>query len=651
MTKDKHEHTFTGIISINRRGAGFVAHEKFADDIYIDSRNTKTAQNGDEVEVLLLPQAPGDRRRAGKVLNVLARARSRFVGVVALDGEQTVLVPDARKMHTRIALPREASEHIRKKVLVEVTDWENLSGEIVEVIGTAGEHETEMRAITIEHGFESAFPAAVEKEAHALLSEREITERDVEEREDMREVFTCTIDPDDAKDFDDAISAREIEHGVWEIGVHIADVTHFVRSGTALDKEAQKRATSVYLVDRTIPMLPEALSNDLCSLNEGEDKRAFAAIFTFDANGNELSRRFTKTIIRSNKRFTYATAQALIDTRTASAEGSGASKNENAEYYNELANIERIAHARRKERTDTGAIEFDTKEIKFELDADGTPLRAYVKERLETMRIIEDLMLHANKAVAEFISEHAEKNPALKAFVYRIHDEPDAEKIDDLRVFLRALGHDQLETKDKQIAAKDIAKLMREIKGTPEEVVVQTATLRSMAKAIYSNKNIGHFSLAFKHYTHFTSPIRRYPDMMVHRLLYAHLTDTKISKEELERYGAMAIASSNREVEAVGAERDSVKYKQVEYMSKHVGETFSGRVSGVMASGIFVAENETQAEGMIHVSSLDGWFEHDEKHYTLVDKKNGKSYRIGDQVKIKLISADLENKQLDWQIV
>ncbi len=640
MTKNKHEHTFTGIISINRRGAGFVAHEKFADDIYIDSRDTNTAQNGDEVEVLLLPKMPGERRRAGKVLEVLTRARSRFVGTVALEEGALLLIPDARRMHARIALPANAQEHVGKKVLVEVRDWEKFAGEIIEVIGTAGEHETEMRAITIEHGFESAFPAAVEKEAQALLSEREITERDIAEREDMREVFTCTIDPDDAKDFDDAISAREVESGVWEIGVHIADVTHFVRSGSALDQEAQKRATSVYLVDRTIPMLPEALSNDLCSLNEGEDKRAFAAIFTFDANGNELSRRFTKTIISSNKRFTYATAQELIDTR-----------DERAEHYRELAAIERIAHARRKERTDTGAIEFDTKEIKFELDADGTPLRAYVKERLETMRIIEDLMLYANKAVAEFISEHAEKNPALRAFVYRIHDLPDAEKIDDLRVFLRALGHDQLETKDKQIASKDIAKLMREIKGTPEEAVVQTATLRSMAKAIYSNKNIGHFSLAFKHYTHFTSPIRRYPDMMVHRLLYAHLTDAKISQEEIKTYGAMALTSSQREVEAVAAERDSVKYKQVEYMRDKVGQTFSGTVTGVMASGIFVAENETRAEGMIHISNLDGYFTHDEKHYKLVDRRKGKSYQIGDVVKIKLVSADLENKQLDWSIV
>jgi ribonuclease R len=635
---------FEGIISVTRRGVGYVPHESLEEDLEIDKSQLNCALNGDTVLVRTKGAYRG--RVQGEVVKVITRAEGSFVGTLIEEAGFLSLHPDNQRMYVHIRIPEAARTEEAKpgyKALVKMEPWTHAAlppmGTIERILGKAGEHETEMQATLAAHGFIPAFPADTEREADEIAARGAVLPEDIVKRRDFRSIPTFTIDPDDAKDFDDALSFIEIDADTVEIGVHIADVTHYVRPGTALDREARNRATSVYLVDRTIPMLPDALSTDICSLVPHQERLTFSAVFTMrKSDGHITERWFGRTIINSAHRFTYRTAQDVLDAGT-------------GDYAMELKEMSRLGLILRKSRTAAGAISFDTDEVKFELDPKGVPIRVYVKERLETMKMIEDWMLLANKEVAEFISRKAEgKNPMDTTFIYRIHDVPDGDRIEELRIFLRAVGYD-LGKGGETISGRDINALLAKAKGTPEEAVIQMATLRSMAKAVYSHKNIGHFSLGFKHYTHFTSPIRRYPDMMAHRILASHLDNSPISKQELDSYRAAAIRSSMREVEAVSAERDSTKFKQVEYMAGHVGETFEGTITGVTEHGMFVAERQSRAEGMIRLSTLsDDYYDLDRKHYTLIGRAGKKKYRLGDSVKIKLLAVDLESRQLDWTL-
>ncbi len=651
--------TFIGIVDMTRNGTGFVAHEDLDEDILISPNLINTALHGDEVEVLILPKALKGRAN-GKVLKVLKRARTRFVGSLQKENGKWYLVPDSKRMHVDIQIAKSSRTYksnlkIRtgEKAFVEMCEWNDAGtppkGEILKILGKAGEHETEMQAVLLERDFEDEFPTAVGKEAEQIQSKWPSMLLGHSGREDFRDVLTFTIDPADAKDFDDALSIRKISSGRYEVGIHIADVTHFVILGTKLDEEARKRGTSVYLVDRTIPMLPEELSNDICSLKEGVERFAFSVIFELDKNAKVQSARFAKTIIKSDKRLSYRDAQDLLDRQEPPSDSLGGSWR----VRGALVMLRDLASKLRNKRAKAGAIDFDTNEVGFKLDENKKVIDIFVKERLETMKMIEDFMLLTNEYVASHLSGQIKDKKTLeKMFIYRIHTEPDANKIEDLRIFLRALGYDSLETGTKQIQSKDLAKLMQEVRGKPEQAVIQMATLRAMAKAVYSHKNIGHFSLGFKHYTHFTSPIRRYPDIIAHRILKAHLDNTAISKRELDSYKKAAILSSEREVEAVAAERDSIKFKQIEYMKEYKGESFNGTITGVSKKGLFITEDKTKSEGFVSVSSIkDDWYELDEKNYCLVARQNKRKFRIGDKAKIKLIKASVEDKQLDWEIV
>ncbi|PIR86384.1 ribonuclease R [Candidatus Kaiserbacteria bacterium CG10_big_fil_rev_8_21_14_0_10_43_70] len=635
-----------GIIHVTKGGAGFLPHEDFEEDIYIHRRNINIALNGDTVKVSVVKKKKGGRAE-GEVVKILKRATEDFVGVLKKGPGSPVFEADDVRMYANIRVKNTGDAKPGDKVVVKIVRWKNTHvdpvGEVTKVLGRAGEHETEMQSVIITHGFSEVFPEEVLKEADEIGKKPAVSQKDIDERRDMRSIPTFTIDPKTAKDFDDAISIQILENGNVEVGIHIADVSHYVQEGTALDKDARKRATSVYLVDRVIPMLPEVLSNDICSLNPGVDRLAFSAIFTIskqykDSPCTVVDRWFGRSVIRSQHRFTYQSAQEVVDGK----EGV---------FKDELLLADTIAKSLRKEREKRGAISFDTEEIGFELDDKGKPVRVFVKDRLETMKLIEELMLLANREVAEWIGTHCkDKKEHQRTFIYRIHDTPDPDKIEELQIFLKAIGYD-LGKDGNQIASKDIDKLLRDVKGKPEEALVQMATLRSMAKAIYSHKNIGHFSLGFQHYTHFTSPIRRYPDIIAHRILWSHLKGPEISKKEIESYQKAAITSSEREVAAVQAERESTKYKQIEFMQDKIGQEFDAIITGITEHGMYLAEKESRAEGMAHISSLkDDYYNYDQKKYALVGKK-GKKYQLGDTVKVVLKNASLETRQIDWEVV
>jgi len=627
-----------GIISISGKGTGYLRVEGQKEDIEIDYKHLNTALHGDKVKVTILSNIKGVT--TGAVTEILNRVKMGFSGVLEKEDEIFFLKPDDNKMYTDILIPDKMlnGAKLNDKVYVKITSWKDHNkapiGEIVKVLGRPGDHNTEMHSIVIEKGFELCLPETVEKDAEKI-KQKGITVLDCENRKDFRNTLTFTIDPYDAKDFDDAISFKELGKDQYEIGIHIADVSYYVKPGTTLDEEAKMRGTSVYLVDRTIPMLPEVLSNDLCSLVPHKDRLVMSAVFVMNKNAEVLSEWYGHSVINSQKRFTYEEAYESI-------------KNKDKELHKELHILNNIAHKLTKDRFANGAVSLDQEEVKFVLDENGKPIKVIKKERTDSNKLIEEFMLLANRKVAETMHKATKEKGA---FIYRIHDLPNKEKSFDLALFLKGLGY-TVKMQNGTIPSYEINRILGSIKNKDEKNTIHKAVIRSMAKAIYSTKNIGHYGLAFKYYTHFTSPIRRYPDVIVHRLLSMHLNGEKINTEDRMEYEQISRISSEQEKRASEAERASIKYKQVEFMSTRIGETMTGIISGISEWGIYVEEIETKCEGMIRMRDLnDDFYILNEKKMELIGKKKGKKFRFGDRIKIQVKKVDLEKKIIDYSIV
>ena len=602
-------------------------------DIYVKTNDLNSAVDGDTVKLIIFATRHGEHPE-GKVTEIVRRNRSRFVGKIQVSPNYAFVVPDFRKIHQDFFIYPENinSAKTGDKVIVEVTKWgeddKKPEAKVVEVLGKAGENEAEIHSIMAEFDLPFRFPEHVERESQKI--DEGITAEEIKKRNDFREITTFTIDPFDAKDFDDAISFRRLENGHYEIGVHIADVTHYISQGSALEREAFDRATSVYLVDRTIPMLPERLSNNLCSLRPNEDKLTFAAVFEIDERAKVLDEWFGRTIIHSDKRFTYEEAQEVLET------GLGP-------FVEELTILNDLAKKLRKERFAKGAVNFETTEVKFRLDPQGKPLEVIPKIRKDAHKLIEEFMLLANRRVATFVYDY-KKGHEKNTFVYRIHDSPDPEKVQDFAVFAKQFGHKI--NIDETSISRSLNKLMEEIEGKPEQNVLEQLAIRTMAKAKYSTDPKGHFGLAFNHYSHFTSPIRRYPDMMVHRLLQHYLDEGRpVSKTEYEE---RCVHSSEREKRAADAERASIKYKQVEFMTYAEKKVYEGLISGVTEWGIYVEIIETKCEGMIRMSDMtDDFYEYDEKRYRIVGRKTKKVYTLGDKIMVRVKKTDIDRRLID----
>ncbi len=629
---------YEGHVDMTRTGAGYIVIEGLENDIYVAASLMNTAMHGDRV-VLKAWMPRGRRRYEGEVIKVLERATEHFLGTIRLYERYAIVVPEkAQTMDILVDLEEIKEAKDGYLVVVRIKDWGGdkngtIRGKVTSVLGEAGSHDIEMKAILINNGFNLDFPEEVIAESDTL--ETEITAEEIAKRRDMRGVTTFTIDPFNAKDFDDALSFQYLENGDLEVGVHIADVSHYLKAGSALDKEAYKRSTSVYLVDRVLPMLPEKLSNELCSLRPHEDKLTFSAIFTFDKNDKITSRWFGKTIIHSNRRFTYEEAQEILDGK----EG---------EFVQELKVLNDLAKKLKKERFKKGAINFETEEVQFRLDAEGVPTELFVKERKDAHMLIEDFMLLANKEVATFISEKGKEQEI--PFVYRIHDEPNPDKVFELSSFARELGFEMKITTPKDIS-KSYNALAEAAETNPALRLLQPIAIRTMSKAAYSTNNIGHYGLAFEFYSHFTSPIRRYSDVLAHRILELNLPPDKFYRVDKEPLEERCKHISMQERKAMDAERESVKYKQVEYMEKHVGEDFAGYISGIIDRGFFVMLKANYCEGMVAFETMNEPFEVAESRLRMKGAYTRRELKMGDEVTVRIVRTDISKRQIEMMMV
>ena len=633
------QHFVTGKIDIASSGTAYVVNENFEEDIIIQRQHTLNAMKGDLVKVSLFAQRAG-KRGEGEVVEVLERARTEFVGIVQLSQRFAFLSTGNPRNGVDIFIPLASLNGATDgdKAMAKITEWnpeaKNPTGEITKVLGRPGDNNTEMDAILVEYGFPLSFPDKVERESEQIPFD--IPKKEIAARKDFRKITTFTIDPVDAKDFDDALSIRKLKNGNWEIGVHIADVTYFMHPKTALDDEAFDRATSVYLVDRVIPMLPEKLSNHVCSLRPNEDKLCYSAVFEMNDKSEVISEWFGRTVIHSIKRFSYEEAQQVIET------GEGDLKEE-------ILTMDELAKTLRKERFKKGAINFEKAEVKFRLDEKGFPLDVYVKESKDSNKLIEEFMLLANRRVAEFVGKihlKSQTNKTENPFVYRVHDSPVEERLTTFALFAGKFGY-RINTKSEKEISNSLNQLLKDVRGKKEQNVLEQLAIRTMAKAVYATDNIGHYGLAFDYYTHFTSPIRRYPDVLVHRLLDHYLKGGKpMNAEAIEK---QCKHSTENEIRASEAERASIKFKQVQYLLNREGEVFDGIISGVTEWGIYVELAESKCEGLIRLRDLvDDFYELDDKNYCITGHKSKKKFQLGDSLKVQLKSADLQKKQIDF---
>ncbi len=636
---DKDRKTYQGRVDMTRTGAAFVVCEDLDQDVYVPAKYINSALHGDRVEVSAFEARKG-RRPEGEVLRVVERATEFFIGALRISKKYAIVIPDRMNMPIDIFIDLENTKGAKdgEKVIVKIKKWHNQKnhspiGEVTSVLGEVGSHDVEMKAILISNGFNLDFPEDVKTESEAL--DTVISEGEIALRRDMRKITTFTIDPDTAKDFDDALSIRDLENGNKEIGVHIADVTHFVKPNTALDKEALSRSTSVYLVDRVLPMLPEKISNELCSLRPHEDKCTFSAIFEFDKKDKIVNQWYGKTITHSDRRFTYEEAQQVLET------GEG-------DFVKEIKELDRIAKVLRKKKFQDGAIAFESDEVKFKLNEAGDPVDVYVKERKEAHMLIEDFMLLANRGVATFISEKGKDAGREIPFVYRVHDLPNADKVAELARFAKELDF-EIKIDTPQAIADSYNNLAKAAKKDPALKMLEPLAIRTMSKAIYTSDNIGHYGLGFDFYSHFTSPIRRYSDVLTHRILEKNLKEIyRVKKDELEE---KCKHISLQERKAADAERESVKYKQVQFMEDNIGEEFEGHISGMIDRGIFVELEPSRAEGLIGFDKMDESFDIEEGRLKAIGSRSKKVLKMGDTVRVRIISTDLAKRQIEMELL